>query len=173
LETFCLYHIGKHNRQKLRALLGGQNQMNYGKLATCCAIFFFIISLSSNVIADGSINIKWGKGSESGDYAKAHKNKKGGPPEHAPAHGYRAKHKYRYYPSKSVYYDTGRGLYFYLKGDNWEVGASLPSKLKAGLGDSVTFELDTATPYIHHAEHAMKYGPKSPQNKKKNNGKRG
>lgn len=147
--------------------------MNYGKLATCCAIGFFIISLSSNVIADGSINIQWGKGSESGDYAKAHKNKKGGPPKHAPAHGYRAKHKYRYYPSKSVYYDTGRGLYFYLKGDSWEVGASLPSKLKAGLGDSVTLELDTAKPYIHHAEHAMKYGPKSPQNKNKKNGKRG
>jgi hypothetical protein len=147
--------------------------MNYRKLAICCAIGFFIHSLGSHVIAGGSINIQWGKGSESGSYAKTHKHKKGGPPAHAPAHGYRAKYKYRYYPSKSVYYDTGRGLYFYLKGDNWEVGASLPSKVKAGLGDSVTLELDTAKPYIHHAEHAMEYGPKSPQNKNKKNGKRG
>ena len=72
-----------------------------------------------------------------------------------------------------LYSDTGRGLYFYLKGDNWEVGASLPSKLKAGLGDSVTLELDTAKPYIHHAEHAMKYGRKSSQIKIRKNGKRG
>ena len=147
--------------------------MNYGKLATCFAIGFFIISLNSNVLAGGSINIQLGKGSESGDHEKAHKPKKGGPPAHAPAHGYRAKHKYRYYPSNSVYYDTGRGVYFYLKGDNWEVGASLPSKLKAGLGDSVTLELDTAKPYIHHAEHAVKYRPKKHQNKKKKHGKRG
>jgi len=147
--------------------------MNYRKLATCFAIGFFIILLNSNAFAGGSINIQWGKGSESGDHEKAHKHKKGGPPSHAPAHGYRAKHKYKYYPSSSVYYDTGRGLYFYLKGDNWEVGASLPSKLKAGLGDSVTLELDTAKPYIHHSEHAVKYRPKTHKNKSKKHGKRG
>jgi hypothetical protein len=147
--------------------------MNYWKLATCFAIGFFIISLSSNAFAGGSINIQWGKGSESGGQEKAHKHKKGGPPAHAPAHGYRAKHKYKYYPSNSVYYDTGRGLYFYLKGDNWEVGASLPSKLKAGLADSVTLELDTAKPYIHHAEHAVKYRPNTYKNKNKKHGKRG
>ena len=146
--------------------------MNCRKLVTCFAIGLFIISLSSNVLADGSINIQWGKSSESGGHEKAHKHKKGGPPAHAPAHGYRAKHKYRYYPSKSVYYDTDRRLYFYLKGDNWEVGASLPTKLKAGLGDSVTLELETAKPYIHHAEHAVKYRPKTHKNKNKKHGKR-
>ena len=48
-----------------------------------------------------------------------------GPASRAPAHGYRAKHQYRYYPEKSVYYESARRLYFYLKGENWEIGASL------------------------------------------------
>ena len=123
----------------------------------CVPIGFFIIGFIGNVFAGGSIDIQLGKGSDSeqSEYAKNSKN--GGPPAHAPAHGYRAKHQYRYYPSSSVYYDTGRGLYFYLKGDNWEVGASLPSSLRVGLGDSVSIELDTDRPYIHHAEHVKMY----------------
>ena len=45
------------------------------------------------------------------------------------AHGYRARHQYRYYPSRSVYYDTGRKSIIHIKGENWEVGASLPSQI--------------------------------------------
>ena len=42
--------------------------------------------------------------------------RRGGPPAHAKAHGYRAKHQYRYYPIvQKVYHDSERGLYFYLK----------------------------------------------------------
>jgi len=96
------------------------------------------------------------------------KSRKGGPPAHAPAHGYRAKHQYRYFPSNNVYQDTERGIYFYLKGGNWEVGASLPLPLQEGLGESVSFELDTDKPYIHHAEHVKKYPPKQSKGKKKN-----
>ncbi|MBW2411373.1 MAG: hypothetical protein JRF72_16370 [Deltaproteobacteria bacterium] len=98
------------------------------------------------------------------------KHKKKGPPAHAPAHGYRAKHQYRYYPAHKVYYDTGRRLYFYLKGDNWEVGASLPSHIRIGLGKSVSIELHTDKPYLHHAEHVKKYPPGQlkKKNKKKN-----
>ena len=84
---------------------------------------------------------------------------KKGPPAHAPAHGYRAKHRYWYYPSCSVYYDCGRKIYFYLRGDRWEVGASLPSHLQVRLGDSVNIEMDTDKPYIHHAEHVKMYPP--------------
>ena len=102
-----------------------------------------------------------------------HKNNKKGPPSHAPAHGYRAKHQYRYYPSKSVYYDTGRGLYFYLKGDNWEVGASLPNHIRIGLGDSVRIELDTDKPYLHHVEHKKKYPPGQMKKKGKKKNKWG
>jgi hypothetical protein len=127
--------------------------MNYRLISIFLAIGFFIVSLSADVFAGGSINIKWGKDSGSDSREVSKKHKKQGPPAHAPAHGYRAKHQYRYYPSRSVYYDTGRGLYFYLKGDNWEVGASLPGSLRVGLGDSVSIELDTAKPYTHHAEH--------------------
>jgi hypothetical protein len=134
------------------------------------AIGFFIICFSSIVFAGGSISIQWGEGSESGSVKK---HKRGGPPTHAPAHGYRAKHNYRYYPSCSVYYDTGRRLYFYLKGDRWEVGASLPSSLRVGLGDSVRIELDTDKPYIHHAEHVKKYPPGQLKNKKKKKNKWG
>jgi hypothetical protein len=122
--------------------------------------------------AGDNIKVVYEKNDNSG-YSEAgekHKHRKGGPPAHAPAHGYRAKHQYRYYPSRSVYYDTGRGLYFYLKGNNWEVGASLPSSLRVGLGDSVSIELDTDKPYIYHADHVKKYPPgqMKKKNKKKN-----
>jgi len=93
--------------------------------------------------------------------------KKGGPPPHAPAYGYRAKYEYRYYPDCSVYYDYGRKIYFYIKGDHWEFGASLPGHLRISLGDSVNIELDTDKPYIYHAEHVKKYPPGQLKNKDK------
>ena len=100
-----------------------------------------------------------------------HKHKKKGPPAHAPAHGYRAKHQYRYYPSHSIYYDTGRKLYFYIKGDKWAVGASLPNRIRIEVGNSVNIELDTDKPYIYHSEHAKKYPPGQKKKKKKKNKK--
>jgi len=101
-----------------------------------------------------------------------HKHKKGGPPAHAKAHGYRAKHRYRYYPDCSVYHDIRRGLYFYIKGCNWEVGASLPHNLQMGLGESVSLELDTDKPYTYHAEHIKQYPPeKMKKGKQKKNKK--
>ena len=63
--------------------------------------------------------------------------------------------------------DTRRGLYFYLKGDSWEVGASLPSKLQAGMGSYENFELDTDKPNVHNAEHVNKYPPGQMKNKHK------
>ena len=132
-------------------------------LATC----FFIISTIFTIGCNGSkIKVKHEKEGDSG-YSKAeHKHKKGGPPAHAPAHGYRAKHQYRYYPSQKVYHDSDRGLYFYLKGDNWEIGASLPSYMRADLGESVTIELVTDKPYIHNADHVKKYPPKKSKGNK-------
>jgi hypothetical protein len=145
------------------------NYTNIKRYLICFAIGFFVISISANVFAGSSIIIQWGKGSESDNSKEVKKNKEGGPPSHAPAHGYRAKHQYRYYPSNSVYYDTDRGLYFYIKGDNWEVGASLPSPLKVGLGDYINLELETDKPYVHHKEHIKKYPPG--KSKKKTNKK--
>jgi len=140
-------------------------------LATC----FFVISTLLTIGCSGSkFKAKYEKEGDSG-YSKAepkHKHQKGGPPEHAPAHGFRAKHKYRYYPDCSVYHDTERDLYFYIKGGNWEVGASLPHNLQMGLGESVSLELDTDRPYTHHADHVKEYPPgkmeKSKNKKDKN-----
>ncbi len=153
--------------------------MNYNfikRLVICFAIGFFTVSaIFVAGCAPKKVVVVYEKEgnsgySKEGNHKPKHK-KKGGPPPHAPAHGYRAKHEYRYYPSRSVYYDTDRGLYFYLKGKNWEVGASLPSSLRVELGDSVRIELDTDKPYIYHTEHAKKYPPgqmKKKKNKKKN-----
>ena len=131
------------------------------------SVSIFLISSFIMGCTSGHIGYDWGKGSESEKPKVVTKDKKGGPPPHAPAHGYRAKNHYRYYPSQSVYYDTGRGLYFYLKGDNWEVGASLPGKLKVSLGDYVSLELATDKPYIHHSEHTKKYPPGQLKKKQK------
>jgi hypothetical protein len=133
------------------------------------AAVLFLFSMSTVCIAGGSFTFKWGKDTEPENNQVRHTykhKKKEGPPPHAPAHGYRAKHKYRYYPSRNVYKDTERGLYFYLKGDKWEVGASLPLPLKEGLGESVSFELETDKPYIHHGEHVKQYPPKKSKSKK-------
>jgi hypothetical protein len=130
------------------------------KLLLC---FILVVFFSTSLHAGGSFTLKWGKDSEPAQQQAKQDHKKVGPPAHAPAHGYRAKHQYRYYPDQKVYHDSERGLYFYLRGENWEVGASLPSPLRSALGDSVTIELDTDKPYVYNAEHARKYPPKKSQ----------
>jgi hypothetical protein len=140
---------------------------NFNKiLSICFAIGFFTVTgIFASGCAPKKVKVVYQKNGNHGysevDHHKHEHNQKGGPPPHAPAHGYRVKqqYQYRYYPSRSVYYDTDRGLYFYIKGNNWEVGASLPSDLRVELGDSVSIELDTDKPYIYHAEHVKKYPP--------------
>jgi hypothetical protein len=97
---------------------------------------------------------------------------KKGPPPWAPAHGYRAKHRYYYYPSSYVYFDTGRKLYFYLEGDNWRFGASLPSGIHVDIGDHVTLEMDTDKPYEFHSHVVKKYPPGQIKKKEKAKGKK-
>ena len=144
------------------------NKLNFKGVVIFFAIFSLVIFFNSTVFAGGSFTFKLGKDTESEQHQVKNKSKqkKGGPPAHAPAHGYRAKHQYRYYPSSNVYKDTERGVYFYLKGDKWEVGASLPLPLREGLGESVSFELETDKPYIHHADHVKQYPPKKTKSKK-------
>jgi len=48
------------------------------------------------------------------------------PPPWAPAHGYRAKRGFEYFPDPNIYYDYHRGGYFYMEGDNWRFGIELP-----------------------------------------------
>ena len=125
-------------------------------LAAC---FFVISTILTFGCAGTKIQAEYERKDDSGHSKVEHKHKKGGPPAHAKAHGYRAKHKYRYYPDCSVYHDTERGLYFYIKGGNWEVGASLPNNLQMKLGESVSLELDTDRPYTLHADHLKAYPP--------------
>jgi hypothetical protein len=91
----------------------------------------------------------------------------GGPPPHAPAHGYRAKHRYRYYPDAHVYYDTGRGVWFWWEAGKWRVGARLPQSIHTG-SDWVRIEMNTDRPYVEHDRHRQKYPPgQAKKNKKK------
>lgn len=85
------------------------------------------------------------------------KGKKAGPPPHAKAHGYRAKHTYRYYPSANAYYDVERKSYFYLEGNNWRVGVSLPDNLNVRLGNYVTIGMDSDKPYSSFEVHKRQY----------------
>jgi len=137
---------------------------------TCLAVSFFILATFFTIGCAGSkFKVQYEKKDKS-HHAKPdhkHKPKKGGPPAHAPAHGYRAKHHYRYYPACSVYYDSGRKLYFYLKGDHWEIGASLPGHIHESLGGYVSLELDTGKPYIYHSDHVKKYPPGEKKKKHK------
>ena len=93
-----------------------------------------------------------------------------GPPDHAPAHGYRKKYTYRYYPDASVYFDVNRQVYFHLEHGNWSIDASLPTSLKLNLGSPVSIELDTDKPYQHYQQHVQQY-PSSKKNKSKSSGK--
>ena len=88
-----------------------------------------------------------------------------GPPPHAPAHGYRQKYRYYYYPEVSVYFDLDRRLYFYLD-RGWRTAARLPREFRVGLYGPVTLELDLAEPYRRYDEHHRAYPPG--QRKKKN-----
>lgn len=108
----------------------------------------------------GGVGIEWGS-QQSDGYPEGRVAPPKGPPPHAPAHGYRAKHCYRYYPSREVYYDTGRRLYFYIEGGLWKSGVSLPYHLQVDLGDYQTVEIYSDTPYAHHEK---------TQNKGKQNG---
>jgi hypothetical protein len=91
----------------------------------------------------------------------------GGPPPHAPAHGYRAKHRYHYYPSAQIYFDLSRKAYFYMEDAKWRMSVSLPEHLRVKLGDHVTIDLDTDRPYKYFEEHKKKYPPGQLKKKKK------
>ena len=66
--------------------------------------------------------------------------------------------KYRYYPSKSVYYDEEEKVYFYLDGDKWGVSVRLPNGITVGGHNFVTVEAPKGRPYNDYHEHNKKYG---------------
>jgi len=125
------------------------------RLVFLLTIGLLVFAFSSTCLAGGAISAQWGDSGKQSE-APVYK-KKSGPPPHAPAHGYRAKHQYRYYPSCNVYHEPSQELYFYMKGDGWAVGASLPTDLMSSMGASVTLDMDTDKPYEHNAEHLKQY----------------
>lgn len=94
-----------------------------------------------------------------------------GPPPWAPAHGYRAKHQYRYYPESHVYYDTGRRVFFYYEGGKWGASVSLPSSFRIDVNDYVNLEMDTDEPYRYDSDVVKKYPPGQQKKKSKGKGK--
>jgi hypothetical protein len=133
-------------------------------MATIILLFSFV----SSGFADSSNSVKIAKDSEKQNVKISERYiQQKGPPDHAPAHGYRAKFKYRYYPRYNVYFDAERGVYFYLKGKNWEVGIKLPNHMQKDLGEFVSLELDTDRPYLYNAEHNKKYSSKQLNSEKK------
>ena len=129
----------------------------------------FVLSFIGCTTTGGGVHIDWGDKPEKTEHPEV-KTKKGGPPPHAPAHGYRAKYGYRYYPSNSVYFDTNRQVYFYLEGNKWRMSVSLPKEIHLKIGDYVSIEMNTDKPYIYYSEHKRKYPPG--QLKKKGKGKK-
>ena len=122
------------------------------KLSIFLFTALFLISFSAiNTNEEGNLRIGC-------SFVQA-KGKKAGPPPHAKAHGYRAKHTYRYYPSANAYYDVERKAYFYLEGNNWQMGVSLPDSLSVRLGSHVTVEMDSDKPYTRFEEHKRQYLP--------------
>ena len=92
---------------------------------------------------------------------------KSGPPPHAPAHGYRAKHSYYYYPASYVYFDVGRKVYFYMEGSEWKTTVSLPDSIRVKLGDHVTIDMDDDQPYRQFESHKKEYPPGQEKKMKK------
>ncbi|PLX99606.1 MAG: hypothetical protein C0623_08895 [Desulfuromonas sp.] len=92
---------------------------------------------------------------------------KSGPPAHAKAYGHRSRFTYHYYPDARVYFDTGRGAYFFLRNGVWEMSASLPTQLRIDLGARVTLDMDLDRPYLRFEEHKKKYPGKKKKHKVK------
>jgi len=82
-----------------------------------------------------------------------------GPPPWAPAHGWRAKHRYYYYPSTGVYFDIGREVYFYFNGGRWVAAFQLPGGVTLNVKERVLLEMDTSRPYLYYPNHVRKYPP--------------
>ena len=133
-------------------------------LLPCLLVTFFVLflALTGCRITGGSAGIAWGdpaveseQPGESGYDPSPGK----GPPAHAPAHGYRRKFQYDYYPAREVYRDVERGLYFYYEDGKWTTSVTLPRSIEVQLGDSVRIEMDTDKPYEQHEEQQQKYPP--------------
>ncbi len=100
-----------------------------------------------------------GRDYDDDDYEYEHRSKRGGPPPWAPAHGNRAKHRYRYYPSSYVYYSVDREIYFYYSGGKWTESTRLPRGLHLDREEYVMLDMDEDRPYKFHTDVVKRYPP--------------
>lgn len=84
------------------------------------------------------------------------------PPDWAPAHGHRAKHRYMYYPSHQVYYEPASTTWFWLDGGNWRFGSRLPVVYQQYTRGGVWVDLDDDRPYRRHDYVVRHYGRPRP-----------
>jgi hypothetical protein len=89
------------------------------------------------------------------------------PPGHAPAHGYRAKHRYVYYPERELYYAPESRLWFWMQGADWRVGANLPAPYQQYTSGGITIELGSERPFTEHVYVVERYGKGSKHKKHK------
>lgn len=87
----------------------------------------------------------------------------GGPPPWAPAHGWRAKHHYTYYPEGEIYYAPDTRMWFWLDGGSWRSGISLPLDFQGYVRTGgVSIELGDERPYVEHTYVVEHYGGRPP-----------
>ena len=85
------------------------------------------------------------------------KKQGGGPPPWAPAHGYRAKQQYRYYPKQNIYMDPATGMYFSFQGGAWAKGPLPYGLTPHTLGHGYMIMGDPDAPYNANGMHMKKY----------------
>jgi len=96
-----------------------------------------------------------------------------GPPPHAPAHGYRAKCPYRYYPRIQVYFSPKADIWFWIEDGEWVFGGRLPSRFRIRDRHHVRVTLPTPYPFQKHDRIRRKYGPEPDRGRKGPPGHRG
>lgn len=81
----------------------------------------------------------------------------GGPPAHAPAHGWRAKNRYYFYPSCQVYYYPQRNCYIWRGPRGWVVTPKPPEKVVLRAEEAVTVDLDDDSLPVNRSEVSVRH----------------
>jgi len=68
-----------------------------------------------------------------------------------------AVYQYRYYPQASMYYDEGRGIYFYQQNGQWQQTKNLPSSMQTLVNTHIPLQMNTNTPYTFHPQVSQTY----------------
>ena len=84
---------------------------------------------------------------------KDHYAKRRGPPDHAPAWGYRRQHDYIYYPDRGVYYEPESKSYAWVEAGKMKIGFELPEWIKVDPFLGVKLELDRPISFEDFKKH--------------------